>query len=110
MSDVFRIKRGDLLPTIAGNLEKESDGSPIDLSQASSMRFLMRPTGAASPCVATTATILSGTAGLVEYAWQDNDTATAGAYQGEFEFYLGGKRQTVPNRGYIPIVIEYSIG
>lgn len=93
---VHAIWRNDLLPVLTVTAAY-ADGSPVDLSTASSPEFHMRAEGATSTKVNAAATIESpGTAGRLSYAWAGDDTDTAGRYLAEFEVELGGKKLTFP--------------
>ena len=103
----FDVGRNDLLPpiTIAATY---SDGSIIDLTAATSPKFIMRLANSAdgsTPKVNATATVVSGPAGTIRYSWAGTDTDTAGTYIGEFEVMLGGKKLTIPNRKAKKIIV-----
>jgi hypothetical protein len=98
----FRIKRGDLLPEIEGTCE--DDDGPVDLTNATSVRFLMGVNGSSTNKVAAAATFVSKPDGTVKYTWAGTDTDTVGPYDGEFEVtWPGSKPETFPNRGFIKI-------
>lgn len=108
MDNTFRIKEGDREPPLTATLV-DAQGDPLDLSAASGVQFLMRPTGVPTALVSAAATIL-GT-GAVRYLWSATDTGAAGTFEGEFEvLYANGKKQTVPNHTYIPLKILGDIG
>lgn len=110
----FDIARNDLLPpiTIACTY---SDNTIIDLTTATSPKFLMRLASAAdlaTPKINATATIVSGPAGTIRYSWAGTDTDTAGTYTAEFEVTLGGKKLTIPNKksGKIIVIVSEDYG
>lgn len=105
----FRIKKGDLLPKISGTCE-DANG-PVDLTTASSVRFLMGLPGSSTNKVAAPAAFVSKPDGTVEYAWVSGDTDTVGEYDAEFEVtWPGTKPETFPNRGYIKVSITADRG
>ena len=110
-SQTFTIKRGDLLPpiTIAATY---SDGTVIDLTAATTPKFMMRLASAAdlsTPKVNATATIVDGPGGTIRYSWAGTDTDTAGLYTAEFEVTLGGKKLTVPSASKLTVRIVEDI-
>lgn len=112
MGHVFQITAGDSLPIIGGQLQDEN-GNPIILAAASSVMFLMRPSGVATDLIATSALWSTATEGAsaahVEYPWAPGgvNTPTAGVYQGRWRVtFPGNVRQSVPNPGFVPIIIS----
>jgi hypothetical protein len=103
------MKTGDLEPSIAATLTY-SDGTVVDLTAATTPRFLMRAHRAAALTVDGTATVVNAAAGTVRYDWASGDTDTAGLYRAEWEFSIGGKKMTVPNDGYLYVVIRDDLG
>lgn len=102
----FLIKQFDLLPVVSAQLVEEADGDPIDLGSASQVAFHWRATGANQGLGTGIATTTNASQGQVEYHWTASQTATEGYFQAEFvATYASGKCQTVPNRGYIPVVV-----
>lgn len=101
------MKRDDLLPVVESTAT--ISGSPVNLTGATSPRFLMRLMSAAdqsTPKVDGVATIVTPSAGTLRYDWAGTDTDTAGIYSAEFEVTLAGKKRTfrLPN-----LVIEPNI-
>lgn len=108
--NTFTVGRGDLLPTIT-IAATYSDGTIVDLTSATSPKFIMRLSSAAdgsTPKINATATVVSGPAGTLRYTWAGTDTDTAGTYTAEFEVTLGGKKLTVPNRKRDKIIVIVS--
>jgi hypothetical protein len=98
--DEFYIKRGDQGPVLDATLQTPT-GEPIDLSSADAVVFKM------ASIVDAPADIVSATAGTVRYLWELADTRRAGDFNAEFEIeWADGRKQTVPNDGYITIHIE----
>lgn len=95
----FSIKTFDRLPSIQATLS--SAGQPIDLTNATTVTFIMRPAGGGTPKVNAAATVVTPTAGVVRYDWTALDTNTAGSYQAEWQItWNTGKKQTVPTLSY----------
>lgn len=109
-NNTFTVGRGDLLPPITWE-SLYSDDTVVDLTTATSPKFIMRLASAAdlaTPKVNATATIVSGPAGTIRYAWAGTDTDTAGTYTAEFEVTLGGKKLTIPSRKRDKIIVIVS--
>lgn len=105
----FSIKQNDLLPALSAVLN-DADG-PVDLTGASSIAFHMRPVGSTTATTLTgTASIVNAATGEVRYTWAGSDTATAGAYECEWEItWPGSKKMTFPSKGYDTVVITDDI-
>lgn len=110
MSHVFYIKRGDTAPAVEATLRQPGTaeglpGAPIDLTAATTVRFLMEGG------VADDAVIVDAAGGQVRYDWQPGETDVAGTHDAEFEITWGdGRKQTVPNGEYIKVVIAADLG
>jgi hypothetical protein len=107
----FEVQAGDLLPSLEGAAIGRFSGEPLDLSTATA-RLVMRASGPAGAVVATgLATILGATqltaSGMnLAYHWAAGQTASPGFYQARFKLvFPGGREQSVPGRGWIPVVI-----
>lgn len=96
----FSIKAHDRLPAIEATLT--SGDSRVDLTTATSVKFIMKLVGSGTVKVNATATIEDPpTLGQVRYDWLSVDTDTPGSYQAEWEItWTGGKKQTVPTISY----------
>lgn len=105
----FEIKQGDHLPTIRRVL---TGGDEVqDLTDAASIRFLMRAKGSTVLAINQTAVFVDRAAGLAEYPWAPDDTATVGVYEAEFEVtWPGAKVETFPGDGYISLRIWDDLG
>lgn len=107
----FYIKQGDRLPPVEAALQR-ADGTAVTLAGAT-VKFLMRVRGTVAPVVVDAAAVVvdAGT-GQVRYDWADGDTATVGDYDAEFEVTVtaSGKKQTVPNNGYLRVKVRDDIG
>jgi hypothetical protein len=100
---MFVIKRHDRRPRYRVKLTQSDPSTgiqvPVDLSGASSVRFIM--TGKSGVVVVNSAAdFVDPVNGIVEYAWADGDTATAGDFNVEFEVMWGDEPQTFPSYGY----------
>ena len=102
----FYIKQNDTSPSLRATL-KDGDNIAIDLTGAT-VRFHMKSLEDKTVVVDADATIVSPSVnGIVQYDWDNGDTATAGSYQGEFEVTLaGGAVETFPNNTNISISIK----
>lgn len=103
----FEIKAHDRLPSIRAQLMTETDEVPVDLTAASSVRFIMTTAVGASSKVSAVAVVESPpSAGIVRYDWIAADTDTPGKYLGEWEVtWVGGKKQTFPTGSYHTIEV-----
>jgi hypothetical protein len=107
---MIEMKRNDLEPSVRGIIEAPP-GTPVDITGCP-VRFIMRLQGSVGvlpspPKVDAYATVVDGVAGIVEYAWADGDTDTAGTYLAEFEVtFAGGRRRTFPSKGHLFVVIS----
>lgn len=101
----FYIKQNDTSPSLRAQL-KDGDDIPVDLTGAT-IRFHMRAIGGATAAVDASAQIITpDISGIVQYDWDNGDTATIGSYQAEFEVtFAGGAVETFPNSGYIRVEI-----
>jgi hypothetical protein len=105
----FYIKQNDTSPSLRAVL-KDGDDIAIDLTGAT-VRFHMREIGGNNAAVDADAQIVAPSAsGIVQYDWDNGDTATIGSYQAEFEVtFAGGAIETFPNSGYIRVEITDDI-
>lgn len=95
----FTIKAFDRLPSIQATFS--SAGAPVDLTAATAVKFIMRPTSGGATKVNAAATIVTPTGGVVRYDWLAADTNTPGSFQAEWEVtWTGGKKQTFPTTTY----------
>lgn len=108
----FKIKQGDLLPTLDLTLQQlNADGtlSAIDLTNASAALFRMWRVDARSGGtykVNAAATFVDKPTGAVRYSWAGTDTDTVGLFYAEIVLtWSGPKPQTIPTDGYLIIQI-----
>ncbi len=100
----FTIKQGNTRPALRATLMAAAGGG--EGLAGATVRFSM--TSKAGVAInRAPVTIVTASAGIVEYAWSVADTnITPGAYAGEFEVTFGdGTIATYPNDGYISIRI-----
>ena len=118
MGDTATWKQNDLEPPCQSTLTN-SGGSPIDLSTATAVYFIMRPVGGGS-AFRSAATVVDATAGTVKWAWtttgapwnsSSGQTYTVGTYDQEWEIMWPSSRpQTVPSADYNTISIVDDLG
>jgi hypothetical protein len=105
------LHQGDRLPWAQATLA-DGNGDPVDLTTATSVRFVMRAIGAESVAIDQAASVVGDpTDGVVRYEWATADTEAAdvGAYFGEFTVIFPGGAQTFPNPDPLVIVIGPSV-
>lgn len=104
ITNEHRMKRNDLLPSLAATLSYAGVGA-IDLTTAVSVKFIMKAPGGVVK-VNRAAVFVDRPTGKVRYDWTLGDTDTAGRFHGEFEVTdASGKKLTVPNDGYFAVNI-----
>ncbi len=96
----YTVKKRDTAPVVTDTLEDE-DGVAVNLTGASVV-FHMTDWSRSTVVINGAATGANGGAlgssGVVEYAWQSADVATAGLYRAEWQVTFGnGKVETWPN-------------
>ncbi|MCA1571918.1 MAG: hypothetical protein LC798_16725 [Chloroflexi bacterium] len=103
MSD-FVMRVGDRLPAILSTLT-DGAGTPLDLTEALSVRFIMRAMDGVAPILDAAADVIGDPPlGQVRYSWAAGDTAVAGAYFAEWQVtFSDSRRLTVPNDEAISI-------
>lgn len=111
----FEIKAHDRLPSIRAQLLNAEDESPIDLTNAQSVSFIMTTAVGAVPKINALAVIetdntavppITPKDGIVRYDWAAVDTALPGEFLGEWEVtWVGGKQQSFPTGSYHSISI-----
>lgn len=96
-------KKGSTLPALEMQLI-ETDGTPVDLTNATQVKFRMGITPG-SPKVDAVATVLSATQGSVKYNWAGGDVDTVGVYNGEWVVTYADGVQVVPSSGFVEVEI-----
>lgn len=110
---ITNFKQNDRLPDYTATLMQglgTLDESPIDLTAASGVKFLMRRTTTGTVKVNAAATIVVAAAGTVSYAWAAADLDTVGDYYVEWEITYGTRTLTVPASGYDTVRVVDDIG
>lgn len=105
--DKFYLKRGDTSPALVFVLEP-----PSTVLSGATVVFNMRNRSTSVVAVSRAAAVIVTATGTptVRYDWAAGDTATAGAYDGEFEItYSDLSVETFPNASNITIVIAGDI-
>jgi hypothetical protein len=102
----FSIKAHDTMPAISATLST-ANGTPVDLTNATSVKFIMAASPGGAIKVAAAATINTPkTLGQVTYQWIATDTATPGTYQAEWEVtWASGGVQTFPTLSYHTVAV-----
>lgn len=105
MTSDFTIKAHDTAPSIQASLT--SNGAAVDLTGATGVSFIMKPSLGTGTAVKSVAVIVSPpTAGVVRYDWASTDTATPGDYLAEWEVtWSASKKQTFPTLTYHTITV-----
>ena len=115
----FEMQAGDLLPSIQTSGLKNPDGTIVDLTNATSVKFIMdaantdwTPKANATPKVQAAAVMVTPkTSGVVEYIWASGDTDTAGQYLGQWLVTWPTLRpQRFPTGTYYQIQINANLG
>jgi hypothetical protein len=106
----FTVKRGDTAPQFRACCL--DDATPVNLSAATGVRFLMRKSGSSTGIAATMIVENQTTAtGWVHRAWGTTDLATAGDYRAEVEVtWSDSTVQTFPADGWVDITVEEDLG
>ena len=106
----FHIKKGDRLPVFEATL-LDGDGSPLNLSTASSVTLRLRERGSsANLSIAGTCVVTSASKGEIEYRWGSGETDTVGTFEAELVVtWSDGRVQTVPGRGMLRVVVNQSL-
>ena len=99
----FYMRAGDLLPEIQGTI-KYSDGTAVNLTSASAIKFHYKKQGGGSHQTRTAA-VVNAAAGQVKYTWVTSDTDTVGTYDYYWEAVFAAGRLTAPNSGTLELQI-----
>ena len=110
MALLLTMKKNDLEPKFRVTLQN-ADGTAIDLSLATSVRFIMKQSSGGTKLVSAPAAFLDRANGVVEYTWASGDTDTVGPFQAEFEvIWPTGRPMTVPNGEYLVVNVVPDLG
>ena len=87
----------------------DAAGDVIDLTAASSVKFIMKSSDTGVVAVNAAATIVTAASGAVRYDWADGDTDLEGTYEAEFQalFVVSSEdvHQTSPVSDFITVTI-----
>ena len=105
----FTIKRNDTLPTLTINVKTRGEFNqiiPFNLSAVTACTFSMSDDSGGLKISSVSGSVISASAGTIQYAWITEDTDISGKYKGEFELsFADGNKMSIPNLGYIDIEI-----
>ena len=100
------MKQGDLKPIMSAYLTDEN-GTAVDLTDASSVNFIMKNKDTKTTTIDAAAVVADATSGKVTYQWTGSQTAIVGTYDALFKVDWGASSyQSFPVEGYIEVVIE----
>jgi hypothetical protein len=111
----YELKRGDRRPYFRVQLLVTDPASPpdlipCDLTDAASVKFLMGKIGD-TLVVNAAGTFIDKPTGVVQYAWDADDTIVSGAYKMEVEVNWGGSEtQSFPSTGFYDVTITDDLG
>jgi len=105
----FIIKRNDTFPTLTITVKTRGEFNqviPYNLSAVTACTFSMADSSGNLKVSSASSTIVSASAGTIQYAWTVEDTDSSGKYNGEFELlFTGGNIMSLPNLGYINVEV-----
>lgn len=116
MPETFYLKRHDTDPPLTTFLTKKNPAGadiPVDLTNATSIRFIMKSAYTPQFLAANGQCTVVGPApsGQVQYQWIPTDTAASGNFQAEIEVtFSDGTILTCPNTEYMLIQIIDDLG
>jgi hypothetical protein len=106
----WTIKQHDTWPNWVGQL-RDSTGSAVDLTNATSAKLMRRPNPAGSVQTLTLSIVVPATLGQVMRDWQTGDNDTANVYDCEVEVtWNDGSIETFPNTGTYQMTVEADLG
>lgn len=106
MAATFYLKQNDTAPSMEAVLT-DSKGKARVLTNAAAVKFHMSSEKGVNVVSNGACSIVNPGRGIVAYAWQPGDTATAGIYNAEFEVqYTNGTVETFPNSSFIKVIIK----
>ena len=97
MADVTLVQ-GDTAPSLNGALKRATTQEPLDLTNATAVRFQMRHDNDRHYTVDEEAVVVDAEGGLVRYDWTDGDLSVFGEYicQWEITWAAGPVQTTEP--------------
>ena len=108
VEQVVFMKVDDLLPILQGHITHERTGADFDLTSATVA--IEGTSGAGTLVVDGACTILTpNTDGKFSYTWEASDTANANELKVEFKVTVSAKVMTLPNNGFVKLIIEQAI-
>lgn len=85
----------------------KGDGTPIDLTEAQEVRFIMKDSYGVEKINSLATAFGDLTLGQIQYSWVTGDTDTAGLFYAEVHIlFADGKIEIAPSKGYEHIQIE----
>lgn len=104
----LQMKKDDLEPKYIASL-RNADGTPVDLSNATSVSLIVKQQGGAKNFKAA-GNFVDRINGVVSYTWATSNTDTVGTFQMEWEVVWPSSRpETFPNVGYDTLIIGASL-
>lgn len=99
MKEVFKVGRGDLLPSIKIRASTKINGKtvPVPNLAGATVTFTMTDAEGTTIINKAPAFLEDAATAVLRYDWQAEDTDTAGEFDAEFELTIGGKPLTIPN-------------
>lgn len=99
MKEVFKVGRGDTLPSIKIKATTKISGKvvPVPNLAGGTVVFTMTDAQGTKVVDRAPATLEDAANAVLRYDWQAEDTDTAGEYDAEFEITVAGKVLTIPN-------------
>ncbi len=106
----WTMKVDEQLPEIQAVLKDDND-SIVNLTGIMGIRFIMTDKATGTVKVDAPATVITPSAGLVKYSWEEADTDTAGTYNAEWEVqFADGKLESFPNWKNLQVKIFQDLG
>ena len=106
---VLYYKQGDLEPKFIVTLLQADGVTPIDLTSASSVKFIAQPVGAGA-IINRSMAFENRAAGQVSWSPTATDTDTVGAYNFEVQItWSAGRWQTVPNDSFGSMIVSQDL-
>lgn len=97
----FVMRKGDTAPILSATLKTDA-GVVVDISGATVTFSMRSQANGAMLVTAASATIVSGPAGTVAYAWAAPDVAVAGIMEAMFTVtFSNGKIETFPDNRFL---------
>ena len=107
----FQIKQNDRRPYLEFQLLEADGTTPLDVSGADQVTFIMRKSGSEEPEVNAACTEIDWVLGQGLYEWAEGDTQEVGTFQAEWEIlWPGDERQTVPVDTYYSVIVIDDLG